>query len=440
MKKFYNENGRHLKLMFLIFCFSLISPQKAISHEIPNVVVVKTFFKPQNNEANLLIRVPLEAMRDMNFPTFGPGYLDLEKTDQLILDAAEIWLGNFVDVYEDKKKIQDWKVAKARVAFPSDRSFNDYEMAYANIFSTPIKNSELIYFDQVLLDVLITYPIKTENANFSIDLNFGGLGLSTTTLMNFISSENESRVYEFRGSPGLVELDPSWLNAFSRFVISGVEHIFQGIDHLLFVLCLILPCRKFRSLIILITSFTVAHSITLIAASLGIVPSGLWFPPFIESVIALSIVYMAVENIIRSDFKSRWSIAFGFGLIHGFGFSFALSETMQFAGNHLLTSLLAFNIGVELGQILLVCIAVPLLNLIVNYLNNEKTIRIIISVLVGHTAWHWMLARFELFSAYQFTGLGNSSNNNGQIEWALLALIIITVYFVLLKLFKRISS
>ena len=95
--------------MFLIFCFSLISPQKAISHEIPNDVVVKTFFKPQNNEANLLIRVPLEAMRDMNFPTFGPGYLDLEKTDQLILDAAEIWLGNFVDVYEDKKKIQDWK-------------------------------------------------------------------------------------------------------------------------------------------------------------------------------------------------------------------------------------------------------------------------------------------------------------------------------------------
>ena len=426
--------------MFLIFCFSLISPQKAISHEIPNDVVVKTFFKPQNNEANLLIRVPLEAMRDMNFPTFGPGYLDLEKTDQLILDAAEIWLGNFVDVYEDKKKIQDWKVAKARVALPSNRSFNDYNTAYANIFSAPINNSELIYFDQVLLDVLITYPIKAENANFSIDLNFGGLGLSTTTLMNFISSENESRVYEFRGSPGLVELDPSWLNAFLRFVISGIEHIFQGIDHLLFVLCLILPCRKFRSLIILITSFTVAHSITLIAASLGIVPSGLWFPPFIESVIALSIVYMAVENIIRSDFKSRWSIAFGFGLIHGFGFSFALSETMQFAGNHLLTSLLAFNIGVELGQILLVCIAVPLLNLIVNYLNNEKTIRIIISVLVGHTAWHWMLARFELFSAYQFTGLGNSSNNNGQIEWALLALIIITVYFVLLNLFRRISS
>jgi hypothetical protein len=184
----------------------------------------------------------------------------------------------------------------------------------------------------------------------------------------------------------------------------------------------------------------VAHSITLIAASLGIVPSGLWFPPFIESVIALSIVYMAVENIVRSDFKSRWSIAFGFGLIHGFGFSFALSETMQFAGNHLLTSLLAFNLGVELGQILLVSIAVPLLNLIMNYLNNEKIIHIIISVLVGHTAWHWMLDRFELFSAYQYTGLVSSSQNNGQIEWALLALIIITVYFVLLNLFRRISN
>jgi hypothetical protein len=76
----------------------------------------------------------------------------------------------------------------------------------------------------------------------------------------------------------------------------------------------------------------------------------------------------------------------------------------------------------------------------VNYLNNEKIIHFIISVLVGHTAWHWMLDRIELLSAYQYTGLVSPSQSNGKIEWALLALIIITVYFVLLKLFRRISN
>ena len=85
------------------------------------------------------------------------------------------------------------------------------------------------------------------------------------------------------------------------------------------------------------------------------VPNFLWFPPLIETLIAASIVYMAFENIVGSQWQKRWIIAFAFGLVHGFGFSFALSETLQFAGSHLLTSLLAFNLGVEIGQLLIIC-------------------------------------------------------------------------------------
>ena len=95
---------------------------------------------------------------------------------------------------------------------------------------------------------------------------------------------------------------------------------------------------------LIVTAFTVAHSITLIAAASGFVPDALWFSPLIETLIAVSILYMAFENIIgATNVQRRWALAFGFGLIHGFGFSFALRETLQFAGSHLLTSLLSFN-------------------------------------------------------------------------------------------------
>ena len=99
-----------------------------------------------------------------------------------------------------------------------------------------------------------------------------------------------------------------------------------------------------------VTAFTVAHSITLFASAAGFAPDGLWFPPLIETLIAASIVYMALENIVGLQPSAPWITAFGFGLVHGFGFSFALRERLQFAGSHLFDSLLAFNIGVELGR------------------------------------------------------------------------------------------
>ena len=88
-------------------------------------------------------------------------------------------------------------------------------------------------------------------------------------------------------------------------------------------------------------------------------------------------------------------VAFGFGLVHGFGFSFALRETLQFAGAHLLTSLLSFNIGVELGQLLVLLALVPALDLLFRYVVAERIGTIILSALVAHTGWHWMTERWE---------------------------------------------
>src|SRR5205823_8900044 len=173
-------------------------------------------------------------------------------------------------------------------------------------------------------------------------------------------------------------------------------------DHLLFLLCLVIPLRRFGSLIPVVTSFTVAHSITLIASAFNLGPDALWFPPLIETLIAISILYMALENIVGSSIERRWIITFAFGLVHGFGFSFALRETLQFAGSHLLTSLLSFNVGVELGQLLVLILLIPALQLLFRYAVAERMGVIILSAIVAHTSWHWMLDRGHVLAQFRF--------------------------------------
>jgi hypothetical protein len=222
-------------------------------------------------------------------------------------------------------------------------------------------------------------------------------------VLRFVTPGGAVRAFEYSGDPGLVRLDPRWHQAALRFVRLGFLHILDGTDHLLFLCCLVIPLRRLRVLVAVVTAFTVAHSVTLMASAYNVAPDALWFPPLVETLIATSIVYMALENIVSPRLGRRWVIAFTFGLVHGFGFSFALRETMQFAGSHLLTSLLSFNIGVELGQILVLALLVPALELVFRFVVAERMGTIILSALVAHTGWHWMLDRADKLRQYQFT-------------------------------------
>jgi hypothetical protein len=205
------------------------------------------------------------------------------------------------------------------------------------------------------------------------------------------------RAYELHGGAGRVMLDPRWHQAAATFVASGFRHILGGVDHLLFLLCLVLPFRRVGwPLVAVVTSFTVAHSITLIAAANGLVPPGTWFAPLVEVLIAASILYMALENILRPNLRWRWLVTGLFGLVHGFGFSFLLQQQMQLAGQHLLLSLVAFNVGIELGQLVFIGVAIPLLFLLTQKLRlDARLTSVVLSAFVAHAAWHWMTERWE---------------------------------------------
>ncbi len=362
-------------------------------HDIPQDITIRAFIKPEGQSLRLLVRVPLEAMRDVTFPLIGPGYLDLSRADEALREAAVLWIGQEVSLYEDGARLAVPDLAAVKVSLPTDAAFRDYNTALAGTTGPGLPLDTRIYWQQAMLDVLFEYRITSDRSEFSIVPGLERLGMRVSTVLRFLPVEGGERLYQYTGNPGRVVLDPRWHQAAFRFVQLGFTHILDGMDHLLFLLCLVIPFKRLRVLVILVTAFTVAHSVTLIAATLGLAPDALWFVPLVETVIAASIVYMALENIVAPGLRRRWMAVFGFGLVHGFGFAYALREMLPFGGDHLVTSLLAFNVGVEIGQLLVIVICVPILRLLFRYIPGERTGAIVVSVLAGHTAWHWLVER-----------------------------------------------
>ena len=395
-----NASARRLAAACL-FAVGLALPSILSAHDIPNDTTIQTFVRAEGQQVHLLVRVPIIAMRDIIFPQKDTDNIDLSRAESQLHDAATLWIGDDVSMYEGEAQLGPKQVLAVRATPVGDRSFETFESANA-LLTSPQQPVD-VAIKTGFLDVLFAYPIQSPASRFSIDPKWARLGIRTITVVRLVLPDGGIRAFELEGNPGLVQLDPRWFQASWRFVKLGFRHILDGTDHLLFLFCLVIPFRRFRSLVTIVTAFTVAHSITLIASAYNLGPDSLWFPPLIETLIATSIVYMALENIVGANLHRRWLITFGFGLVHGFGFSFALKQTLQFAGSHLLTSLLSFNIGVGLGQLLVLSLLIPALDILFARVVQERMGTIILSGIVAHTGWHWMTDRFNAFRQYDLS-------------------------------------
>ncbi|WP_128923921.1 HupE/UreJ family protein [Bradyrhizobium guangxiense] len=189
---------------------------------------------------------------------------------------------------------------------------------------------------------------------------------------------------------------PSLFSTMWRYLVTGVEHIFLGYDHIAFLLAVVLWARRLIPVVKIVTAFTVAHSFTLSLAALDllVIPSRV-----VEPAIAASIVFVAAENFFSRDVDRRWRVAFLFGLVHGFGFAGALRE-VGLSPNAVVPSLVAFNIGVEIGQVAIIAVALPILHLAdqLSAKDRSEPVRAAglvytLSAVIGLLGGHWLLAR-----------------------------------------------
>ena len=412
------------RLLWLFAALSICGP----AHEIPSDLTAQVYVRPAGQRLQTIVRVPLSAMRDIEFPETAEGYLDIDGLMPQLPPVATLWIAQFLAIYEGEERLPKPQIAAMQVSLPSDRSFTSFEEALRHVTGPRLPSGANVLWDQVMLDVLLEYPIRSDRSAFSIHSRLALLAARVSTVLRFVNAEG-MRVYQFSGDPGRIPLDPSWRQSAWQFTKLGFSHILDGTDHLLFLFCLAIPYRRLRGLVIVVTAFTLAHSITLIASALDLAPDALWFPPLVETLIAISIVYMAVENIVSGGgaVHRRWMVAFGFGLIHGFGFSFALRESLQFAGANLLVSLLSFNVGVELGQVFALLLMTPLLVLLFRFAMPERTGVIVLSAFVAHTGWHWFLERGEQLREFQFAW-PSLRQAAGAMRWMVLVMLIAVLF------------
>ena len=380
-------------IALVAFGCSLLGPGLTHAHEFALESVISAFVKIDVHHAQLVVRMPLHVLKPVMFPAVGRE-IDLARAGPAIQQALTA-VGREITIQEHGRTLVV-SAATGRLSLPSDRSFGRYEDAVAHV-AEPVAPGAAIYVDQGFFDASMTYAIASPSSRFTIRTAIAPeLKDSLKFTVRYMPLGEESRAMVFTSRSGAVSLNPTWYQAALGFVALGIAHIIGGIDHLLFLLCLVIPIRGLMDILTIVTTFTIAHSVTLGASAFGLAPEGAWFPPFVETLIALSIVYMALGNIIGGNPRQRWLITGLFGLVHGFGFAYGLKESLQFAGKHLLVSLFSFNVGIEIGQILVLAVMLPVLSLLMRSVLVERVGIVVVSALVAHVGWHWMVERGDV--------------------------------------------
>jgi len=372
----------------------LASCASAPAHVIPDDVTVQAFVKPEGNSVRLLVRVPFDALADIIFPLKPGSELDLPAVDPMLPGAATRWISDWIDFYEGERRLPKPVLASARVSLRSDPSFASYEAALAHIRSPVFPAAAHISPDQAMLDVLFEYPIQSERSKFAIESRLARLGGRVATVLRYISPAGAVRTYEYRDNPGLIRFDPPWYRTVQRFAPLGFFQLWRGSDYWLFLICLALLFRSFTSIVPFTMAFTLAHSATLLAAAYHLVPEPLWFPVLFQTLLALSILYMAIENIASSSpTPYRWMAGVSLGLLYGLGLSSALRQSLQFGGVSSFPSVLSYLAGVELGQLLIFALLISVLSFLFRHGVPRRLTSIFLGVVIAHTSWHRMIDR-----------------------------------------------
>ena len=387
------RHGRRRSFLFVLLACALVAPDPAGSHEFAMKSVVNAFIKIDAREAHLVVRVPIHVLGEVKFPLSGREIV-LGSAGPALESALRV-IARDLTVSEEGRPLVPSSAA-GRLSLPSNRAFDRYDDAVAQV-ALPADPGTAIFSDQAYVDAHFIYPIASPASRFAIRTELAPeLKDYLKLAIRYLPLGERGRPLVITSRSGNVPLNPAWYQAASGFVALGFEHILGGTDHLLFLLCLLIPVLSLRQVVSIVTAFTVAHSVTLIGSAYDLGPSGAWFPPFVETAIAASIVYMALENIIGANLRRRWVITGLFGLVHGFGFSYGLKESLQFAGRHLLVSLFSFNVGIELGQLAVLALVLPALALLRRHAMAGRAGGIVLSALIAHTGWHWMSERAEI--------------------------------------------
>lgn len=420
-----------LVLAFIAASFAALASSAARAHEVPDETTVFAFVKPEGDTLTLLVRAPMNAIRDIDgIVTRADGTVDLSQVEQPLRDGAQVWIRDFIKLYENGRQLPVPEFLNARVSLLSDRSFSDFDEAHTHITTTDLDPATMMRWEQGYLDVAYAYPIESDASNFAIEPGLTRLGVQVNVTMRYVAPAGYERQYDVHAYVGRVTLDPGPVEAAGYFAKGGFFEVLRSVEAILFLVALVMPFRRSGPVGMLLAAFALGGSISLFATASGYSPNTLWFPYLVSFLVGFGILYLAVENILAVRSERRLGPALCFGLVFGFAFAFILGERMQFAGGQRVLATIAFDVGLLLGSLITVAVAFSGLALIFRHIAPERIGTIVLSAFIAHTAWDWTLERGAALSRFQiptFTELMLS----GALWWVTAALALGAVAWIL---------
>ena len=379
---FYKKRIENNIIFFFIFFFLFISLSLK-SHEIKPSIADFSI-----NESSLTFEIRLNAELILS----GIDASDIQNTDN----------SNLSYKYDDLRKLPDNDLKENIMSNWDNISQNIYikldgDVQELNLLSIEIINQRNY---EVTRDTIINFhiPLDKKNTSFSFSMSkkFGSIILREQNLYknvdqlytNYLNSGDESDLINLNHTVALTKI-----NSFIKYLFLGIQHIIpKGLDHILFIIGLFLFSNLIRPLLLQVTMFTIAHTITLVITSLSLITVN---ASIVEPLITLSIVYIGVENIFKkySNTKIRYYVIFLFGLLHGLGFALVLKDVGLDYSN-LLINLVSFNIGVEIAQIFILFLLFLTIGLFFSKKKYYKLIfQIPLSLFISLIAIYWFVER-----------------------------------------------
>src|SRR6266446_5811647 len=371
----------------------LALPRNAIANgaDLPAEVVLRGFVKPEADHLRLLVRVPLDLLASFGLPKRGPGYLDLARMDDRLKEVA-VAAGRQIEVRADGAVLVPVP-RQARISVLSDRSFASYATARAHVEGPRLPLDTDLFWNQGFFDAELEYPLRSSDARLSVRMNVAPeLGRRLKLRLEYLPVNGPARSYVLPGGSGWIALDPRWYETAWLFLTTGFASPF-ALDRFAFLACLIAPFRQFRSLLALVAALAGLQALTLTASAEGAVTGTGWLAPLFDATLAALILLLAIGNLAAPNLRRRWFVSALVGALGGFGLGELLADASQFAGTHSFVSVLFFNLGVALGEVASLALAFAALRWLVDRALGLPLGVLVLSAVVGHQGWHWMLDR-----------------------------------------------
>lgn len=380
----------------LVLAAVLLVPRSALANgsDLPPEIILQGYIKPEGSRLRQLVRIPLVFLQPFALPKRGPGYLDLAKMDEVLLVAAAA-AARQIELREDGVLLVP-TVRQARVSVLSDRSFQSYDAALAHLRGPRLPVETNLFWNQGFFDAELEYAIRSADGPFSIRTNvMPGLGLRVKLELELVAEGRSARHYVLSGGSGWVALDPRWYDAAWFFLRHGfIDAV--SLERFVFLLCLLAPFTQWRSLLALVLALSVLQALTLTATALGAIASTRWLGEIADVGAAAATLLLAIANLGAPSAHRRWLLAGVVGSLSGFALGISFAELRQFAGSHALVAVLSFNLAVVLAQVAAAALAWAAMRLVARVLGARLGM-VVMSAILGHQAWHWMLDRGHQF-------------------------------------------